>query len=161
MCLDVPSTAQQHRWALIIRIEFWGILYYTYNQEPPQNSIGNYLGPYTTFPFPPPPASSPAGRRPGVPSSKPGPKPQCQPFAENHTQKLRNPKLTPKSSETLNSHPKLRNQLSLSVFFLSRKEGASSHMSWLRCTVAGLVGVAHLSTNTLAESWSMGLERFE
>ena len=29
--------------ALIIRIGFWGILYYSYNKEPP-NSIGNYQG---------------------------------------------------------------------------------------------------------------------
>ena len=34
--------------ALIIRIGFWGPLYYIYNKEPPQNSIGNYLGPYSS-----------------------------------------------------------------------------------------------------------------
>ena len=28
--------------ALIIRIVFWGILYYDFNKDPPQNSIGNY-----------------------------------------------------------------------------------------------------------------------
>ena len=32
--------------ALIIRKGFWGPLYYNYNKEPPQNSIGNYLGPH-------------------------------------------------------------------------------------------------------------------
>ena len=32
--------------ALIIRMGFWGPLYYNYNREPPQNSVGNYLGPY-------------------------------------------------------------------------------------------------------------------
>ena len=32
--------------ALIIRIGFWGPLDCHYNQEPPQNSIGIYLGPY-------------------------------------------------------------------------------------------------------------------
>ena len=32
--------------ALIIRIGLWGILYYTYNKEPPQNSAGNHLNPY-------------------------------------------------------------------------------------------------------------------
>ena len=30
--------------ALIIRVGFWRLLYYNYNEEP-QNSIGNYLGP--------------------------------------------------------------------------------------------------------------------
>ena len=34
--------------ALIIGIWFWGKLHYTYNEEP-QNSIGNYLGSYTTI----------------------------------------------------------------------------------------------------------------
>ena len=33
--------------ALIIRIRFWGPLYYTYNKEP-QKSIGNYLGSHIT-----------------------------------------------------------------------------------------------------------------
>ena len=33
--------------ALIIRIGFWCILYHKYNKEPHQNSIGNYLGPYS------------------------------------------------------------------------------------------------------------------
>ena len=37
---------------LIIRIGCWCILYYKYNKEP-QNSIGNYLGPYSTLPKPP------------------------------------------------------------------------------------------------------------
>ena len=32
--------------ALIIRIGFWGPLYYNYSKEPPKHSIGNYLGPY-------------------------------------------------------------------------------------------------------------------
>ena len=36
--------------ALIIRMGFWGILYYNYNKEPAPNSIGNYQGPYTTKP---------------------------------------------------------------------------------------------------------------
>ena len=31
--------------AFIIRIGFWGPLYYKYDKEP-QNGIGNYLGPY-------------------------------------------------------------------------------------------------------------------
>ena len=31
--------------ALIIRIGFWGPLYYNYNKEPSQNSIDNYLRP--------------------------------------------------------------------------------------------------------------------
>ena len=30
--------------ASIVRIEFWGPLYYSYNKEP-QNSIGSYSGP--------------------------------------------------------------------------------------------------------------------
>ena len=34
--------------ALIIRIGFWGPLYYNYDKEP-QNSIGNYLGPYIKY----------------------------------------------------------------------------------------------------------------
>ena len=34
--------------ALTIRIEFWGIIYYSYNKDPPQNSIGNYLSPYVS-----------------------------------------------------------------------------------------------------------------
>ena len=34
--------------ALIIRRGFWGPLYRTYNEEP-QNSIGNYLAPYSTL----------------------------------------------------------------------------------------------------------------
>ena len=33
--------------ALKMRIGFWGPLYYNHNKEPPQNSIGNYLGPYS------------------------------------------------------------------------------------------------------------------
>ena len=51
------SLSQQEYWitqvsgstigALIIRIGFWGPLYYSYNKEP-QNSIGNYSGPYIT-----------------------------------------------------------------------------------------------------------------
>ena len=28
--------------ALKMRIGFWGMLYYKYTKEPPQNSIGNY-----------------------------------------------------------------------------------------------------------------------
>ena len=33
--------------ALIIRIGFWGPLYYNHNMEPTKiNSTGNYLGPY-------------------------------------------------------------------------------------------------------------------
>ena len=28
--------------ALILRIGFWGPLYYSYNKDPPKNSIGNY-----------------------------------------------------------------------------------------------------------------------
>ena len=31
--------------ALIIRIGRWGILYYKYNKEPVQKTIGNYKGP--------------------------------------------------------------------------------------------------------------------
>ena len=31
--------------ALLIRIGFWGPLYYNYTREPPQNSIGNRLRP--------------------------------------------------------------------------------------------------------------------
>ena len=34
--------------ALIIKIGFWGPSYYTYNKEP-QNSIGNYLGPWPLY----------------------------------------------------------------------------------------------------------------
>ena len=33
--------------ALKIRIGLWGPLYYTYNNEPPQNGIGSYFGLYT------------------------------------------------------------------------------------------------------------------
>ena len=32
--------------ALVIRIGFWGSVYYSYNKEPPQNNIGKYVGPY-------------------------------------------------------------------------------------------------------------------
>ena len=33
--------------ALIIGIGFWGSLYYNYNEgPPPENSTGNYSGPY-------------------------------------------------------------------------------------------------------------------
>ena len=35
--------------ALIIRIGFWCPLSYKYNKEPPQNSIGNYLGLYSNI----------------------------------------------------------------------------------------------------------------
>ena len=36
--------------ACIRGIGFWGpLLYYTYNEEPPKNSLGNYLGPYITL----------------------------------------------------------------------------------------------------------------
>ena len=42
--------------ALIIRIGFWGPLYYKYNEGTPKNSIFNYQGPYITgranSPFP-------------------------------------------------------------------------------------------------------------
>ena len=31
---------------MIIRIGFWGIVYYNYNKEPPKIDIGNYQGPY-------------------------------------------------------------------------------------------------------------------
>ena len=39
------SRAQTNKAALIIRIGFWGPLYYNYNEEPPKNSIGNHSGP--------------------------------------------------------------------------------------------------------------------
>ena len=32
--------------AIISRIGFWGIFCSGYDKEPPENSIGNYLGPY-------------------------------------------------------------------------------------------------------------------
>ena len=35
---------QTKKGTLIIRIGFWGPLYYSYNTKPP-NSIGDYLGP--------------------------------------------------------------------------------------------------------------------
>ena len=35
--------------ALIIRIGFLGPLYYNYNKEPPQNSIGKTLSPYSSI----------------------------------------------------------------------------------------------------------------
>ena len=34
--------------ALISRTGCWGPVYYTYNEEPPRNSIGNYEGPYVS-----------------------------------------------------------------------------------------------------------------
>ena len=45
MCLARGSWPH-NRGALIVRIRFRGPLYYNYNKEP-QNSIGNYLGPYS------------------------------------------------------------------------------------------------------------------
>ena len=37
--------------ALINRIGFWGPWYYNNNNREPQNSRGNYLGPYTIEPY--------------------------------------------------------------------------------------------------------------
>ena len=42
-----PQTLEPTIGALIIRIGFWGPLYYKYNKEPPKY-IGNYVGPYMT-----------------------------------------------------------------------------------------------------------------
>ena len=41
-----PEGLLDNRGALIIRVGFGGPVYYNYTTEPPQNSIGNYLGPY-------------------------------------------------------------------------------------------------------------------
>ena len=43
---NAPPPNEINTGALIIRIGFWGPLYDNYNKEPPQNSIGIYLGPY-------------------------------------------------------------------------------------------------------------------
>ena len=40
-----PRSLHPNIGALIIRIGCWGPLCYSYTKEPPQNSIGNYLGP--------------------------------------------------------------------------------------------------------------------
>ena len=43
----IRITANPNIGALIIRTGFWGPLYYNHNKEP-QNSIGNYYGPYSS-----------------------------------------------------------------------------------------------------------------
>ena len=45
LALDSSWFKSSNIGASIIRIEFWGPLYYIYNKEP-QNNMGNYLGPY-------------------------------------------------------------------------------------------------------------------
>ena len=48
MTLTMIASMTVHVGTSIIRIRFWGPSYYNYNKEP-QNSIGNYLGPYITL----------------------------------------------------------------------------------------------------------------
>ena len=42
--LETIGSFMGYIWALIIRIGFWGPLY-SNDEEPPPNSLGNYLGP--------------------------------------------------------------------------------------------------------------------
>ena len=45
-CIRERQVPQHHIGALIIRMWFWGRLYYTDNKGTPQNPILNYYGPY-------------------------------------------------------------------------------------------------------------------
>ena len=42
---EKPYTITNTIGAFIIRIGFWDPFYYNKNKEPPQNSIGNFVGP--------------------------------------------------------------------------------------------------------------------
>ena len=44
----MESSDQANIGALMIRMGSWGMVYCTYNREPPKNSTGNYLGPWIT-----------------------------------------------------------------------------------------------------------------
>ena len=47
---ETPNLQTTNIGVLMVRIGFWGPLYYNYNKEPPKNSIANYQGSYIKLP---------------------------------------------------------------------------------------------------------------